>query len=155
MLRSTLVVSEIALALVLLTGAGLMLKSFMRMRAVDPGFRTENVLTMTVDLPDASYPTVTAIQAFDSSILTKLSNLPGVVAAGAVNFMPLQPVLISGDFTLDGGRKLPRDYNVANPLHARSGPTRTRSDSASPWKTSPNRRTGLPSLELSTTSGSV
>jgi putative ABC transport system permease protein len=114
-LRSTLVVSEIAMALVLLTGAGLMLKSFMRMRAVDPGFRTENVLTMTVDLPDASYPTVTAIQAFDSSILTKLSNLPGVVAAGAVNFMPLQPVLIRGDFTLDGGRKLPRDYNVAKP----------------------------------------
>ncbi|MGD0914565.1 MAG: ABC transporter permease, partial [Terracidiphilus sp.] len=114
-LRSTLVISEIALALVLLTGAGLMLKSFMRMRAVDPGFRTENILTMTVDLPDASYPTVTAIQAFDSSILTKLSNLPGVVAAGAVNFMPLQPVLISGDFTLDGGRKLPRDYNVAKP----------------------------------------
>ena len=114
-LRSTLVVSEIALALVLLTGAGLMLKSFMRMRAVDPGFRTEKILTMTVDLPDASYPTVTAIQAFDSSILTKLSNLPGVVAAGAVNFMPLQPVLISGDFTLDGGRKLPRDYNVAKP----------------------------------------
>jgi predicted permease len=114
-LRSTLVVSEIALALVLLTGAGLMLKSFMRMRAVDPGFRTENVLTMTVDLPDASYPTATAIQAFDSSILTKLSNLPGVVAAGAVNFMPLQPVLIQGDFNLDGGRKLPRDYNVAKP----------------------------------------
>jgi putative ABC transport system permease protein len=114
-LRNTLVVSEIALALVLLTGAGLMLKSFMRMRAVDPGFRTENILTMTVDLPDASYPTVTAIQAFDSSILTKLSNLPGVVAAGAVNFMPLQPVLIQGDFSLDGGRKLPRDYNVAKP----------------------------------------
>lgn len=114
-LRSTLVVSEIALALVLLTGAGLMLKSFMRMRAVDPGFRTEKILTMTVDLPDASYPTVTAIQAFDSSILTKLSNLPGVVAAGAVNFMPLQPVLIQGDFSLEGGRKLPRDYNVAKP----------------------------------------
>jgi putative ABC transport system permease protein len=114
-LRSTLVVSEIALALVLLTGAGLMLKSFMRMRAVDPGFRTEKILTMTVDLPDASYPTVTAIQAFDSSILTKLSNLPGVVAAGAVNFMPLQPALIQGDFSLDGGRKLPRDYNVAKP----------------------------------------
>ena len=114
-LRSTLVVSEIALALVLLTGAGLMLKSFIRMRAVDPGFRAENILTMTVDLPDASYPTAMAIQAFDSSILTKVSHLPGVVAAGAVNFMPLQPVLISGDFSLEGGRKLPRDYNVAKP----------------------------------------
>ena len=112
-LRSILVVFEIALALVLLTGAGLMLKSFMRMLAVDPGFRTENILTMTVDLPDASYPTAKAIQAFDSSILTKLSNLPGVAAAGAVNFMPLQPVLIRGDFNLDGGRKWPRDYNVA------------------------------------------
>ena len=108
-------VSEIALALVLLTGAGLMLKSFMRMRAVDPGFRTENVLTMTVDLPDASYPTAIAIQAFHAAFLTKLSNLPGVVAAGAVNFMPLQPVLIQGDFNLDGGRKWPRDYNVAKP----------------------------------------
>jgi predicted permease len=114
-LRSILVVSEIALALVLLTGAGLMLKSFMRMRAVDPGFRIENILTMTVDLPDASYPTATAIQAFHADILAKLSNLPGVAAAGAVNFMPLQPVLIRGDFNLDGGRKLPRDYNVAKP----------------------------------------
>jgi predicted permease len=114
-LRSMLVVSEIALALVLLTGAGLMLKSFMRMRAVDPGFRTENILTMTVDLPDASYQTATAIKAFHADILTKLSNLPGVAATGAVNFMPLQAVLIRGDFTLEGGRKLPHDYSVAKP----------------------------------------
>jgi putative ABC transport system permease protein len=114
-LRSGLVVSEIALALVLLTGAGLMLKSFMLMRSVDPGFRTENILTMTVDLPDASYPTVTAIQAFDAGILAKLPNLPGVVAAGAVNFMPLQPFLVQGDFHIEGGRRLPRDYIVAKP----------------------------------------
>jgi putative ABC transport system permease protein len=114
-LRSILVVSEIALALVLLTGAGLMLKSFMLMRAVDPGFRTENILTMTVDLPDSAYPTVTAIQAFHADILAKLSNLPGVAAAGAVNFMPLQPFLVQGDFHLEGGRKLPHDYVVAKP----------------------------------------
>jgi predicted permease len=68
-LRSILVISEIALALVLLTGAGLMLKSFMRMRAVDPGFHAQNVLTMTVDLPDSTYPTAAAIQAFHASIL--------------------------------------------------------------------------------------
>ena len=104
-LRSALVISEIALALVLLTGAGLMLKSFLRMRTVDPGFRTENILTMTVDLPDSTYPTPSAIQAFHTSILEKLSNLPGTVAAGAVNWMPLQPMLVRGTFQLDGGRK--------------------------------------------------
>jgi len=114
-LRSVLVVSEIALALVLLTGAGLMVKSFMRMRAVDPGFRTQNVLTMTVDLPDSTYPTTIAIHAFYTSMLAKLSNLPGVVAAGAVNWMPLQPVLVRGDFHLDGGRVRPRDFIVAKP----------------------------------------
>ena len=63
-LRSVLVVSEIALTLVLLTGAGLLLKSFLRMRALDPGFRAENVLTMTVDLPESLYKTTVSIQAF-------------------------------------------------------------------------------------------
>jgi predicted permease len=114
-LPSALVVSEIAMALVLLTGAGLMIKSFILIRAVDPGFRTENILAMTVDLPDASYPTATAIQAFHAGILAKLSNLPGVVAAGAVNWMPLQPALVQGDFNMDGGRKRPRGFIVAKP----------------------------------------
>jgi predicted permease len=114
-LRSILVVSEIALALVLLTGAGLMLKSFIRLRAMDPGFRPENILTMTVDLPDTKYKTTTAIQAFHADILARLSNLPGVAAAGAVNWMPLQPVLMEGDFHLEGGRRLPPDYLVAKP----------------------------------------
>lgn len=114
-LRGALVVSEIALALMLLTGAGLMLKSFMRMRTVDPGFRTENILTMTVDLPDSTYPATPAIQAFHAQILEKLSNLSGVVASGAVNWMPLKPNLVRGDFHLEGGRRLPRGYIVAKP----------------------------------------
>jgi putative ABC transport system permease protein len=92
-----------------------MLKSFMRMRTVDPGFRTENVLTMTVDLPDSTYPATPAIQAFHSRILGKLSSLPGIISAGAVNWMPLQPALVRGDFHLEGGRKLPRGYIVAKP----------------------------------------
>jgi len=99
----------------LLTGAGLMLKSFMRIRAVDPGFRTENILTMTVDLPDASYPTAAAIKAFHAGILSRLSTLPGVNAVGAVNWLPLQPILVRGDFHLAAGRRLPPDYIVAKP----------------------------------------
>jgi predicted permease len=114
-LRSALVVAEIALALVLLTGAGLMLKSFLRMRAVNPGFRPENILTMTVDLPESTYPTTTAIQAFHTRTLAKLSNLPGVLAAGAVNWLPLGDALIRGDFHLEGGRHLPRGYSVDKP----------------------------------------
>jgi predicted permease len=114
-LRGALVISEIALALVLLTGAGLMLKSFVKMRTVDPGFRTDNVLAMTVDLPDSGYPTVPALHAFQDRVLEKLQSLPGVTAAGAVNWMPLLPVLMEGDFHLEGGRKLPPDYVAAKP----------------------------------------
>jgi predicted permease len=114
-LRGALVIAEIALALVLLTGAGLLLKSFLLMRSVDPGFRTGNILTMTVDLPDAAYPNVAAIKAFHAQVLEKLGRLPGVVAAGAVNWMPLQPALVRGDFHLDGGRRRPPGYIVAKP----------------------------------------
>jgi putative ABC transport system permease protein len=114
-LRGVLVVSEIALALVLLTGAGLLLKSFLRMRAVDPGFHPENVVTMTVDLPNSLYKTAVSMQAFHSRTLEKLTNLPGVSAAGAVNWLPLSGALIQGDFHLDGGRQRPRGYIVDKP----------------------------------------
>jgi predicted permease len=113
-LRSVLVISEIALTLVLLTGAGLLLKSFLRLRAVDPGFRAENVLTMTVDLPESLYNTTVAIQAFHARTLEKLSNLPGVLAAGAVNFLPLNGVMW-GLFHLYGGRPVPPGYMVDKP----------------------------------------
>jgi len=109
-LRSVLVVAEIALALVLLTGAGLMLKSFVRLRAVNPGFRAGNVLTMTVELPDAVYQTASQLQDFHTRTLARLSGLPGVIAAGAVNWSPLGGLLTKGDFQLEGGRQLPRDY---------------------------------------------
>jgi predicted permease len=114
-LRSALVVAEIALALVLLTGAGLMVKSFLRMRAVNPGFHPDNILTMTVDLPESTYPTTTVIQAFHTRTLAKLSNLPGVLSAGAVNWLPLGDALIKGSFHLEGGRRLPRGYAVDKP----------------------------------------
>jgi putative ABC transport system permease protein len=114
-LRSVLVVSEIALTLVLLTGAGLLLKSFLRMRAVDPGFRAENVLTMTVDLPESLYKTTASIQAFHTRTLEKLSNLPGVSAAGAINWLPFGEALIRGGFHLYDERPTPRGYFVDKP----------------------------------------
>ncbi|MGH9662816.1 MAG: FtsX-like permease family protein, partial [Bryobacteraceae bacterium] len=114
-LRGVLVVSEIALTLVLLTGAGLMLKSFLRMRAVNPGIRPENVLIMTVDLPYSMYRTATDMQAFHIRVLAKLSNIPGVVVAAAVNWLPFLPTLTRGDFHLADGRRLPPHYMVDKP----------------------------------------
>src|SRR6266851_4624492 len=79
-IRGVLTISEIALALVLLTGAGLMLKSFLRLRSVNPGFQAENVLTMTVELPDTVYSTAQQVKDFHTRILQRLSSLPGVIA---------------------------------------------------------------------------
>jgi putative ABC transport system permease protein len=114
-IRGVLVVAEVALALVLLTGAGLMLKSFLRMRAVDPGFRPENVLTMTVDLPDSVYRNASDLKAFHQSTLEKLSRVPGVLRAGAVNWLPLAGALTMGDFHRADGRPLPPEYMVDKP----------------------------------------
>jgi len=114
-LRSALVVSEIALALVLLAGAGLMLKSFLRMRSVNPGFSPENILTMAVDLPDSVYRTTASLQEFHARTLTRLANIPGVTASGAVNWLPFAPALVMGDFHLEDGRRLPRGFIVDKP----------------------------------------
>jgi putative ABC transport system permease protein len=112
-MRSVLVVAEIALALVLLTGAGLLLKSFWRLNSVNPGFQSDNVLTVTLDLPDARYRTAEQMRTFHESVLTRLSGLPGVISAGAVNWVPLGPGLIRGDFQLERG---PSRYIVDKPV---------------------------------------
>ena len=113
--RSALVIAEIALALVLAAGAGLMLKSFSRIRSVNPGFRPGNVLTMTVELPESAYGTAARMRAFHQRTLDKLASLPGVLVAGAVNWLPLGQLWVRGDFHLEGGRRLPPDYNVVKP----------------------------------------
>jgi predicted permease len=113
--RSVLAISEIALALILLTGAGLMLKSFLRLRAVHPGFEPANLMTMTVDLPDSTYHAASQIRAFHTRILAELSRVPGVLAAGAVNWRPLSEWLTTGDFHLEGGQRLPEGYAVDKP----------------------------------------
>jgi putative ABC transport system permease protein len=86
---SVLVASEIALAVVLLVGAGLILRSFSNLLAVDPGFSPANVLTMTVALPADRYATPPARADFFARAFPALRAIPGVTAAGAAAVMPL------------------------------------------------------------------
>jgi putative ABC transport system permease protein len=88
-LRSALVVSEIALAVVLLASAGVLIKSFMRLQQVDRGFNTDNILTMVVRLPEAKYSKDPEIVAFFTQALERVRSLPGVRSAGVINFLPL------------------------------------------------------------------
>jgi len=111
--RAALVVGEIALALVLLTGAGLLLRSFLRLTAVDPGFRADHVLTMTLDLDDASYGTAATLRAFHTRVLEQLSSIPGVISVAAINWRPLGGALIKGDFQIEGSPDL-RDVRVVD-----------------------------------------
>ncbi|HEX6057835.1 MAG TPA: ABC transporter permease [Gemmatimonadaceae bacterium] len=86
--RSVLVVAEIALALVLLAGAGLLVRSFDRLLRVDPGFDPAGVLTFSVSLPDAKYDTTRA-RAYVAALTERLQELPGVTAVGAASILPL------------------------------------------------------------------
>jgi putative ABC transport system permease protein len=87
-LRSTLVVSEIAIALVLLTVAGAFLRSFQKMRAVDPGYRPDHVLVAGYQLPLGQYPTDAAENAFNQQVIERLSNKPSVVHAATTSILP-------------------------------------------------------------------
>lgn len=88
-LRSVLVVSEIALAVVLLVGAGLMMKSLYNLLQVNVGFKTENLLTMSIVAPVPKYNDTTPQIAFNDQLTEKVKSLPGVVSAGTVNILPL------------------------------------------------------------------
>jgi putative ABC transport system permease protein len=101
-LRGMLVVAEVALALVLLVGAGLLIKSFARLQETDAGFRAENVLTMSIALPPTKYSTPQAITNFYQQLLERVSALPGVQAAGVINFLPIQRTGYNGDIKIEG-----------------------------------------------------
>jgi predicted permease len=87
-LRSALVVTEIAVALVLLTAAGALLRSFQKMRDVDPGFRVDHVLVAGYNLPSQLYGTQSVVNTFDRTLLERLEALPGTTASGLSTTLP-------------------------------------------------------------------
>ncbi|MBS1812976.1 MAG: ABC transporter permease, partial [Acidobacteria bacterium] len=101
-LRSALVVAEVALSLVLLTGAGFMMRSFLHLLQVNPGFNYENVLTMGVQLSLAKYPEAPQRVAFYQELDRRLHALPGIEAAGFVNNLPLGGSNSSSRFLIEG-----------------------------------------------------
>lgn len=89
-IRGALVMSEIALAVVLLVGAGLMMKSLLRLLQTNPGFNPDNLLTLTIALPAAKYTEVNKQIDYFDQLKGRVESLPGVKGSGTVNILPLQ-----------------------------------------------------------------
>jgi putative ABC transport system permease protein len=100
-LRSTFVVVELAIALILLVGAGLLIKTFWILRSVEPGFNSDHLLTMRVELPEARYKEVDKQTRFRNATLGGINSLPGVQAA-MVSELPLSGDSLNHDFVIDG-----------------------------------------------------
>ncbi len=119
--RRLLVVGELALALVLLAGAGLLTRSFIALVNVDPGIRTDQVASARVTLPIARYQSDEEIRAFHRELRTRLNAVPGVLAAAAVSNLPLATTLGDLNFRIEGrpvpeGGVSPRgDWQVVTP----------------------------------------
>lgn len=123
--RALLVVSEVALSLVLLVGAGLMIRSFARLLAVDPGFKADHVLTAFVSLPVSKYPKREEQAAFFQKLIERARALPGVSSAGVVTDIPLFGGSSTG-FEIDGqpppapGQRPLTDYRMISPDYFRA-----------------------------------
>ena len=113
-LRQTFVVAEIALAVVLLVGAGLMLRSFESLRRVNPGYSTSNILTMRLQLPGMKYRDEAQRIRFFRDAIARIQEVPGVQAAGAISYLPLSGVGAGTGFTIEGQPPPPpgQDYMV-------------------------------------------
>jgi len=101
-LRQLLVVSETAVAVMLLVAAGLLLQSFRRLMAVDPGFRTERVVTARITLPAAGYAEARDIVGFYDALLPRIASLPGVTVAGSASGAPLGGGIGVSDIEIEG-----------------------------------------------------
>lgn len=100
--RSFLVVTEIALSLVLLITAGLLIKSFLRLQDVSPGFNGDNLLLVRLSLPPSRYSKRDTVTVFFDKVLPQVANLPGVRSVSAANVLPLSAFNVRADFTIAG-----------------------------------------------------
>jgi putative ABC transport system permease protein len=107
-MRGALVVAEVALALVLVVGAGLMIRSFGQLQQVDPGFDPNNVLSLSVSLPESKYPEGAQGQAFFEQAEQRVRRLPGVIAVGSTTMPALKGTNWTSDATIEG--RPPENY---------------------------------------------
>ena len=125
-LRGALVMSEVGLSLVLLVGAGLMIRSFAKLNQVDPGFTPERVLTLGVALLPSKYPKDEQVATFYSQILERAAATPGVESAGAISNLPLSGSNTSDYFTIEGRPAIAKEaepmaeYRVVTPRYFES-----------------------------------
>ncbi|HJQ25183.1 MAG TPA: ABC transporter permease [Blastocatellia bacterium] len=101
-LRNVLVAAEVALALVLMIGAGLLLRSFVKLQQIDPGFKPDGVLTMKLALPYARYPKREQVAAFYKQLIERVASLPGVEDAGASSDLPWSGYDENAGFDIEG-----------------------------------------------------
>ncbi|MGI8509557.1 MAG: FtsX-like permease family protein, partial [Gemmatimonadaceae bacterium] len=99
---SVLVATEVAMALLLLVGCGLLVRSFAKVVSIDPGFRSDGVLTASVVLPESNYPDDNAVAAFYQQLLPELAKLPGVQQVGITNHVPVSGSGFNGGFEIEG-----------------------------------------------------
>jgi predicted permease len=117
-LRALLVVSEIAFSLILLVGAGLLIRSFLRLQNVAPGFTTDHVMTMQVAAMDSKYHDEKLLAGFYRDVDARIAHLPGVVAEGTVSALPLTGTVGWGGIHVEGyapppGQELQVDVRTA------------------------------------------
>src|SRR5947207_7178078 len=113
-LRSGLAMAQIAIAITILIGAGLMVKSFWALTHVAPGFRSENILTARLSLPRSRYPDNHRIAVFERELGERLQGKPGVTSAAFTTYLPLGGLENSWSFVIEGRPPLPvGTYNIA------------------------------------------
>ena len=118
--RGTLVVAQTAMAILLLVGAGLMVRTYAALAGIDPGFRAEEVLTMRLATPAGSYAARENVVSYYRSLLERVRSIPGVASAGVVRLLPLASEIGDAGIVIDGYASAPHesvtaDWQIASP----------------------------------------